>query len=136
MRARIRIRLGAALLATLCLCAAGASATGRRMPLECFDLTALRYVEYRWPSAVVSSPDGAIHRVRKGDFVGLNVGRVVRITRDAISVVETVPDGDGGWMESPALMRRVEPGETVEVAPGWPVDHCKAQTETGDGRRD
>lgn len=44
---------------------------------------------------------GGVHRVKVGDYLGRNHGRVVAVEAAAIEVVEIVPDGDGGWLERP-----------------------------------
>jgi type IV pilus assembly protein PilP len=44
---------------------------------------------------------GGVHRVRVGDYLGRNDGRVVSIGEAAVEVVEIVPDGAGGWLERP-----------------------------------
>lgn len=44
---------------------------------------------------------GGVHRVRVGDYVGRNHGRIVAVDEAKIDVVEIVPDGDGGWLERP-----------------------------------
>jgi len=44
---------------------------------------------------------GGVHRVKIGDYLGLNYGRVVLIDADRLDVVEIVPDGQGGWLERP-----------------------------------
>lgn len=44
---------------------------------------------------------GGVHRIRVGDFLGRNDGRVVSIGDAAVEVVEIVPDGSGGWLERP-----------------------------------
>ncbi|ACO80641.1 Pilus assembly protein [Azotobacter vinelandii CA] len=44
---------------------------------------------------------GGVHRVRVGDYLGRNHGRVVEIDGASVEVVEIVPDGDGGWLERP-----------------------------------
>ena len=44
---------------------------------------------------------GGVHRVKVGDYVGRNHGRIVAIDNARIDVVEIVPDGDGGWLERP-----------------------------------
>jgi len=44
---------------------------------------------------------GGVHRVRVGDYLGRNHGRVVSINEAAVDVLEIVPDGDGGWLERP-----------------------------------
>ncbi|BBP85874.1 type 4 fimbrial biogenesis protein PilP [Pseudomonas sp. Pc102] len=44
---------------------------------------------------------GGVHRIRVGDFLGRNDGKVVAISESKIDVVEIVPDGEGGWLERP-----------------------------------
>jgi len=44
---------------------------------------------------------GGVHRVKIGDYLGLNYGRIVLIDADKLDVVEIVPDGQGGWLERP-----------------------------------
>lgn len=44
---------------------------------------------------------GGVHRVKIGDYLGRNHGRVMVIDEAKIDVVEIVPDGEGGWLERP-----------------------------------
>lgn len=44
---------------------------------------------------------GGVHRVRVGDYLGRNDGKIVAINEGKIDVVEIVPDGEGGWLERP-----------------------------------
>ena len=44
---------------------------------------------------------GGVHRVRVGDYLGRNHGRILAIDESKIDVIEIVPDGDGGWLERP-----------------------------------
>lgn len=50
--------------------------------------------------ALIRGGDG-VHRVRVGDYLGRNHGRVVAVKPDVVEVIELVPDGDGGWLERP-----------------------------------
>ena len=47
---------------------------------------------------------GGVHRVRVGDYLGTNDGKIVAIDEAKIDVVEIVPDGDGGWLERPRTL--------------------------------
>ncbi|WP_254058980.1 type 4a pilus biogenesis lipoprotein PilP, partial [Pseudomonas aeruginosa] len=40
---------------------------------------------------------GGVHRVRVGDYLGRNDGKVVGISEGKIDVIEIVPDGEGNW---------------------------------------
>lgn len=53
--------------------------------------------------ALIRGPEG-IYRVKAGDYLGRNHGRIVSINADRIEVVEIVPDGDGGWSERPQIL--------------------------------
>lgn len=50
--------------------------------------------------ALISGASG-VHRVRVGDYLGRNHGRIMSIDDAKIDVVEIVPDGEGGWLERP-----------------------------------
>jgi len=50
--------------------------------------------------ALVKGGEG-VHRVRVGDYLGRNHGRIVEITEAQVDVIEIVPDGEGGWLERP-----------------------------------
>ena len=44
---------------------------------------------------------GGVHRVKQGDYLGRNHGKIVSIDEANIDVIEIVPDGEGGWLERP-----------------------------------
>ena len=79
-----------------------------RQPLEEFPIDALHllgmlgYGEKRW--ALVRTPDGVIHRVAVGQYLGRNNGRVIAISEREIRLKEIVPDGLGGWMQRDAAI--------------------------------
>ncbi len=76
-------------------------------PLESFAMDSLNMVGVLQKGSVVwalvSTPDGNIHYVKPGDYMGRNYGKVVRITTDEINLVETV-QGTGGWEQRPAVL--------------------------------
>lgn len=51
---------------------------------------------------LVSSPDKVTYRLRPGNYIGQNDGRITAIYEDRIELVELVPDGAGGWLERQA----------------------------------
>lgn len=51
--------------------------------------------------ALIEDSNGGVQRVKKGNYLGKNQGRIVEITPTQISVVEIVPDGRDGWVERP-----------------------------------
>lgn len=52
-------------------------------------------------SFALVSGAGGVHRVKVGDYLGHNYGRILAIDQSKIDVVEIVPDGEGGWLERP-----------------------------------
>ena len=50
--------------------------------------------------ALIRGGDG-VHRVKVGDYLGRNHGRIVEISEAEVNVLEIVPDGEGGWLERP-----------------------------------
>lgn len=83
-----------------------------REPLESFPLDGLRMAGTlggaRSMEALVRDPDGVVHRVRVGNYLGQNYGRVIAVEEDRIELVELVPNGTGGWMEKPATIALAE----------------------------
>lgn len=77
-----------------------------REPLEEFPLDALRMLGVinmgSSSFALVKAPDGVVHRVSRGNHMGQNYGRIIRISESQLDLVEIVPDGFGGFMERPA----------------------------------
>ncbi|OOG47746.1 pilus assembly protein PilP [Rhodanobacter sp. C01] len=77
-----------------------------KQPLEMFALDTLKMVGTLGAGSglevLVKDPGGVIHRVRVGEYMGLNYGHVTAISDDHIDLVELVSNGNGGWMERPA----------------------------------
>lgn len=48
--------------------------------------------------ALVRDPEGVIHRVPAGDYIGKNHGQVVAIRDNEIQLSELISDGAGGWL--------------------------------------
>ena len=60
--------------------------------------------------ALISDSDGGIERVRVGNHLGTNYGRISNITRDRIDIVEIVASGEA-WLERPNLLQLRSSGE-------------------------
>jgi len=71
-------------------------------PLESFSLDSLRMMgameqgENHW--ALIQDPDGLLHRLTVGNYLGLNNGKIINLTDERIEILELVPDGDG-WKQ-------------------------------------
>ena len=79
-----------------------------REPLEEFPLDALKLVgiiDYgKAHYAMIKAPDGIIHRVTVGNYMGQNFGKITKISENEVSLDEIVPDGFGGFKEQPASL--------------------------------
>jgi type IV pilus assembly protein PilP len=70
--------------------------------LERYELDTLAMVgtfskeESYW--ALVRDPEGVIHRVPVGDYIGRNHGQVVNISNSQVGLSELISDGAGGWL--------------------------------------
>mgnify|MGYP006288979469 FL=1 len=91
----------------------GAAASGprpdpdrRREFLERFPLDSLEMVGTieldEQVFGLIADTEGTIHRVREGNYVGQNHGRILQVSQAGIQLVELVPDGADGWMERDA----------------------------------
>lgn len=76
--------------------------------LEMYPLDTLRFVgqlergNEKW--AIVTSPDGLVHRVKAGNYIGQNFGKITAVTESQLEITELVPDGMGGWVERQAAL--------------------------------
>lgn len=77
-----------------------------REPLEAFPLDSLKMVGTIGAKGgiegLIKDPQGVIHQVHVGDYMGQNYGHVTQVTSSEVDVVELVPNGSGGWMERDA----------------------------------
>lgn len=48
--------------------------------------------------ALIADPDGVVHRVSVGNYMGQNHGKVSSITNDEVQLSEFIADGVGGWL--------------------------------------
>lgn len=74
--------------------------------LERFSLEALRFKgTLQRPDgplfAIIEDSNGSSQRVKVGNYMGKNQGRIVEISPTQVAIVEIVPDGRDGWVERP-----------------------------------
>jgi type IV pilus assembly protein PilP len=76
--------------------------------LEQYPLDTLRYVGQliadgkEW--AIITSPDLIVHRVKVGNYLGQNYGRITEIQESKILITETIADDYRGWIERDAAL--------------------------------
>ena len=79
-----------------------------REELEQFELDSLRMVgtidndNNNW--AIVLDPDGVVHRVKVGNYIGVNIGKITNVYEDRIELREIVQDSNGRWEEREAAL--------------------------------
>jgi type IV pilus assembly protein PilP len=75
----------------------------RKEPLEAYPLENLKMVgvllQNRVAHALIKAPDNNVYRVRAGNFLGQNFGRIVNVTEAAVLLKEIVQDSGGSWEE-------------------------------------
>ncbi|MCK5881274.1 MAG: pilus assembly protein PilP [Sinobacterium sp.] len=54
--------------------------------------------------ALVNDPQGSIHYVKEGDYMGRNHGKIMRTTATNIQLMEIISAG-GGWVERPRTLK-------------------------------
>lgn len=74
--------------------------------LEEYPLDSLRMVgtlsTERGTFALIRAPDGIVHRVTVGNYMGQNYGKIVGISEIEVRLEEIIPDGFGGYMKRDA----------------------------------
>lgn len=73
-----------------------------REPLEKYALGSLVMVgniqkDRLW--GLIKDPDGIIHRVSVGNYLGTDYGRITTITEQRIEIKEIISSGEAGWLE-------------------------------------
>jgi len=75
--------------------------------LEQYDLSSLNMVGTLKKDGslwvLISDPDGSIERVRRGNYIGRNNGKITALSEDKIDLIEIVASGEG-WLERPNIL--------------------------------
>jgi type IV pilus assembly protein PilP len=80
----------------------------RKEALEVYPLDSLRMVgtlkqdDTVW--GLIKTADGTVHRVRTGNFMGQNYGKITSISDVNIDLVEFIRDGLDGWVDRKATL--------------------------------
>lgn len=80
--------------------------------LEQYELDSLRMVgtmdngDNNW--GIIQDPGGAVHRIRVGNYMGRNTGKVLNVYEDRIELREIVRNSQGRWEERQAAIALVE----------------------------
>ena len=80
--------------------------------LEEFPLENIRMVGYLYQKkvgyAVVRAPDGKLHRVKAGNYIGMNFGLIKEVTDTEIIIKEMVQGSTCDWSERMSSLKLVE----------------------------
>jgi type IV pilus assembly protein PilP len=84
----------------------------KKEELEEFPLDGLKMVGFLYihnvANAVIRSPDGKLHHVKVGNYMGQNFGRITSITETEIKLKEMVQDSAGDWSERTSSLQLIE----------------------------
>jgi type IV pilus assembly protein PilP len=85
----------------------------RKEALESFPLESLKMVGVLQQGGVsyglIKSPDNALHRVKAGNYMGQNFGKIADITESEISLKEIIQDSLGDWAERVSTLNLDDP---------------------------
>lgn len=80
--------------------------------LEEFPLESLKMVGYLYRNkvgyAVIRAPDGKLHRIQAGNYIGLNFGKIKEVSENEVIINEAVQDSAGVWVERASSMQLLE----------------------------
>lgn len=49
--------------------------------------------------ALIQTPQGELHRVKEGDYLGLKNGKIIKVSENIIDIEEMAVDAEGCWVE-------------------------------------
>lgn len=80
--------------------------------LEEFPLESLKMVGYLYQNkvgyAVIRATDGKLHRIKAGNYIGLNFGLVKDVKDTEVIIKEMVQDSAGDWSERISSLQLIE----------------------------
>lgn len=83
-----------------------------REALEEFSLESLKMVGYLYQDdvgyAVIRAPDYKLHRVKAGNYIGMNFGLITEVADTGVTVKEMVQDSVGDWSERTSSLQLLE----------------------------
>ena len=83
-----------------------------KQELEEFPLETMKMVGFLHKGkagyAIIRSTEGKLHRVKVGNYVGMNFGQITSITETEVKIKEMVQDSGGDWLERDNSLQLVE----------------------------
>lgn len=90
----------------------GPDRTRRKEPLESFPIDALKLVgvleqdDEKW--AVIRAPDKSVHRVKNGNYIGINDGEILAVNENTVDISELIKNPVGRWEREDVKLILVE----------------------------
>jgi type IV pilus assembly protein PilP len=87
-----------------------------REELEQYELDSLKMVgtmednNEQW--GIILDPDGVVHRVKVGNYMGRNIGKIPNIFDDHIELREIIKSPQGRWIERQASIALTQAGQS------------------------
>lgn len=76
-------------------------------PLEALSMTGYLY-QNKVAHALIRTPDGKIHRVKAGNYIGMNFGLIKEVTDTEVIVKEVAQDSAGDWSDRMNSLKLIE----------------------------
>lgn len=71
-----------------------------QMPIDVLKMVGTLRMEGILWALLESKADNNVYRVKQGDYIGENFGKIINITEDELEVLEYLPDDEGCWKEN------------------------------------
>ena len=83
----------------------------RKELLESYSLGELKFVGTMEKAKIhyaLIRADKTVHRVKEGNFLGQNFGRIVGINETEVTLKESIQDSEGDWKENEAALQLID----------------------------
>lgn len=88
----------------------------RKEALESYELEKLKMVGSLQQNnviyALIKAPDNSLHRVKQGNYMGVNFGKITSVSETEVQLTEIIEDSAGEWSEKPSSVTLVEESAT------------------------
>ncbi|MBU0594478.1 MAG: pilus assembly protein PilP [Pseudomonadota bacterium] len=88
----------------------------RKEALESYELEKLKMVgslqQNKVIYALIKAPDNSLHRVKVGNYMGVNFGKITSVNETEVQLLEVIEDSAGEWSEKQSSVTLVEESAT------------------------
>lgn len=86
--------------------------TRPKQELEEYPLESLKMVGFlkmgKAGNAVIRSSTGKVYRVKAGNYIGMNFGKIISVSETEVNIKEMIQDSGGDWVERENSLQLVE----------------------------